>query len=485
MSEIDNIVKVLRNTSVYILLASTIMLFTLINNRNNDANTSMVCLETIRSYIINNNGFSGYSTIKVPEWIKFTTDGVELLSNESKEQDNIIRFLHSNKYLSANKAPSKIVSSLQFSHKNTKHQFILDMPIKRIFYSDSEHQVVDKGMDLKRVENITDFFDYWDRLNSIKHVHTENIPYYQAQVYKIENTPEDKERKIFSNDQALIHNSSWETGSLNHIGTYPLVEAQAYADTKSIVELHLTNPDKNDLELKNHHGILSPPYFCYSGITKRFPYKSEDTDYGLYFRIPLLSQKQDINFTEHIDNYFKNEYVIDDFSKKLTILRNFTKGYQSSSFDTIESIIKREVARGGVRVDFLGFGILSSDLFIFGPIILFLLQLYFYIHYKYFLKYIEKRKGNVCLDGIPWIGLYSDSYSKIIFVLLTSVFPTTINSYLIFKNLYYGIFTVQFVFIFLFFAIMILLNIKIINDFYCFSKIKVWRQTNQSKDQNN
>ena len=110
-------------------------------------------------------------------------------------------------------------------------------------------------------------------------------------------------------------------------------------------------------------------------------------------------------------------------------LNEITKHYQKLELNDAYQILGAELQRTGERIEFLGLRFPESFISTWGAVILFIIQLYFWLHLRTFYEYLASSESSI---DVAWIGIYSDPISRFISLLSVSLLPVVIVGYLVF-----------------------------------------------------
>ena len=161
-------------------------------------------------------------------------------------------------------------------------------------------------------------------------------------------------------------------------------------------------------------------YFCGTAVP-------EDTFLliPIVFKLEYLSTNLQIWLAEK----FNFPTVGGTFEATFLELNELTQHYQKLELNDAYQILRAELQRTGERIEFLGLRFPERIISTWGAVILFIIQLYFWLHLRTFYEYLASSETSI---DVAWIGIYSDPMSRFISLLSVSVLPFGIIVYLVF-----------------------------------------------------
>ncbi len=134
---------------------------------------------------------------------------------------------------------------------------------------------------------------------------------------------------------------------------------------------------------------------------------------------------------------FKKEFEIDwdlkPYDELFRELNEMSQKYLDWRFDNAYEIIKEKCSKKeNNQLEIWGAKIPAREISRWGTLIIFVIQLYLLLHFSSFTSCVEKKIEPL---DVPWIGLYSGSFSKTVFLVLGFLFPTGVLALLV-ENLF-------------------------------------------------
>lgn len=139
----------------------------------------------------------------------------------------------------------------------------------------------------------------------------------------------------------------------------------------------------------------------------------------------------------------KNSVIYKNFDIEFRNLIEITESFREIPLSSIKRIIRTIDEHSRAEVKLLGVDVSISDIREYGIYIIVLLQIYFFLHFAQLVKM------DVSLLRFPWIGLYRQKMSKIVYVLSAHMLPMILVSYSLYtismtKEHYTSVFLISF-----------------------------------------
>lgn len=142
--------------------------------------------------------------------------------------------------------------------------------------------------------------------------------------------------------------------------------------------------------------------------------------YAKYYHEPLYIQEKILNRVD--DTTRKIGMFKDSFPEVYKYSRNYYS-LNSMSFEWLLSNIEREEKKLNAQIEIAGIKIPGNSIKILGAMIMFIIQLYFYLHLKVF---VNKISTSIKLNNIAWIGIYPEKLSRIVFIISCLLLPLSV-----------------------------------------------------------
>jgi len=157
-----------------------------------------------------------------------------------------------------------------------------------------------------------------------------------------------------------------------------------------------------------------------------------DSTTTLVFRVQTIDYPTPTNLQTWLGQKFEFQTTGDDFAETFPELQEIAShDYDSLPIETVAKILDNEIRRGGEKIQFLGLGIPGNILSRWGVIALVLIQFYLWRHLH---TLCVSLSNNVQRLYVPWIGLYSDLWSRGAALATISFLPVLVSIRLLFSG---------------------------------------------------
>ena len=137
--------------------------------------------------------------------------------------------------------------------------------------------------------------------------------------------------------------------------------------------------------------------------------------------VPVTVSEEPIRGVQIINEFLETDWLDADLEEAFPELHQVASSYPDVSWDTLSQVVQVQMDREEGFVEAIGLRIPAQSIGTWGCAFLNMLQLYFLLHFRAHTQGFGERRF---ASGFPWVGAYSDRWSRILFSLSVSLVPT-------------------------------------------------------------
>lgn len=187
--------------------------------------------------------------------------------------------------------------------------------------------------------------------------------------------------------------------------------------------------------------------WAYARLSRKYKWKNEATStHYLIAKLPDDKLGTAVHATIHVSAVLEDRINLQEeiiaaidttwrtgsFSDTFRDIDSVSQNLGSISLDDLEKHLYALRQQEGERLTLVGLEIPANVIHRYGPIFLLAVQCYFVLHYRKFASLLS-----MCdqARNFPWIGVYDDRPSRIVFIITVTVLPAVVSTYVMWTGI--------------------------------------------------